>query len=157
LNSPTRGAFLGGALALAAARGALAASNGALFPIVARRGQIARLTVFHLGRLVTTYRALAPEALETFAGVTVTHERGLAIDAALRHLEATTIGAPEPSGIDARWGLVFERADGSRVGSVYLDRFGHKIAVRAQTYDLVDAAGLFAWLRSRYGPDGVIR
>jgi hypothetical protein len=154
-----RPAFL--AAAVATALGATAdRANAQSLPILARlslrRPAIARVRVFHLAHLVTTYVALDPHALETFDGVSKRIVRGPAIDALLRHLRAVRIGRPLPHSLDTRWSFAFERPDGTRVGTVVLDGLGAAIGDGTESFSIRDPEGLFAWLHATYGRDGVV-
>jgi hypothetical protein len=156
-----RPAFLGTLASLAAAFGATRdRANAQTLPILARltmrRAAIARVRIFHLARLVTTYAALDLHALEAFEGVSKRDVRGPAIDALLRHLAAVRTGRPLPHSLDARWSFAFERRDGTRVGTVVLDGLGVAIGDGTQAFSIRDPEGLFAWLHATYGPDGVV-
>jgi hypothetical protein len=124
--------------------------------LTSRRPAIARVRLFHLGRLVTTYAALDLHALETFEGVSKRDLHGAAIDVLLRHLAAVRIGRSLSHSLDARWSFAFERRDGTRLGTVVLDGLGVAIGDGTAAYSIRDPEGLFAWLHATYGRDGVV-
>jgi hypothetical protein len=120
------------------------------------RATIERLTVYHLGRLITSYAGIAPEALETHELTRVYHETGDGIDRVLALLGALEIGPENGNRINARWGFVFEAADGARVGAAYLDRFGSLVSDGERTYAIANSDAVMEALRATYGQDGVI-
>jgi hypothetical protein len=120
-----------------------------------RETQIAKLTVYHLSRLVFTETALTGAQLEERSDLEKFETTDRArIDETIERIDrvATT---PTSDVCDARWGLVFSNAAGVRVRSFYLDRFGTTGELDGAPVALPDES-LIDWLRGQYGPDGVL-
>jgi hypothetical protein len=117
-----------------------------------RASAIAKLTVYHLGILVFTETALTGAALESRPDVQKfeTTDR-TEIDETLERIERAA-PAPSDSVCDARWGIIFTDAAGSRVHTLYLNAFGTTGDFDGKR---VGFAGddLIDWLRERYGSD----
>jgi hypothetical protein len=116
---------------------------------------IAKLTVYHLARLIFTGSALTGEQLEGRPDTEKfeSTDRAL-IDEVLARIERAQ---PKPSdaGCDARWGLIFTNASDERVRTLYLDQFGTSGVLDGAKVTLSDES-LIEWLRERYGPDSVL-
>jgi hypothetical protein len=116
---------------------------------------IAKLTVYHLGRLILTETALSGADLEAHSDTEKfeTTDRAL-IDETLARIEGTA-RTPTDDVLDVRWGLIFSDADGARVHTFYLDKFGTTGELDGTLFDLADES-LVDWLREQYGPDDVL-
>jgi hypothetical protein len=120
-----------------------------------RGATIAKLTVFHLARLVLTETAITGEALERRSDTEKFETTDRArIDETLARIERAA-STPTDGDCDARWGLIFSDADGVRVRSFYLDKFGTTGELDGTTVAISDDS-LIEWLREQYGPDGVL-
>jgi len=87
------------------------------------RDSIVRLDVLHVRGELLTRSALGPARLESSADMRSTVEDRALIDSVLSYIEETAMDE-EPGDLDARWGLIFTNAQGQRVLSFYLDKFG---------------------------------
>jgi hypothetical protein len=120
-----------------------------------RGTQIAKLTVYHLSRLVFTETALTGAALEVRSDVEKFEITDRArIEETIERIDRVAT-APTDDVCDARWGLVFSDAAGARLRSFYLDRFGTTGELDGAAVSLPDES-LIDWLREQYGPDGVL-
>jgi len=119
------------------------------------RAAAAKLTVYHLARLIFTESALSGPELEAhqYTETFETTDRA-AIDEALAKIEASN-ATPSDAVLDARWGLVFSDASGARVRTLYLNRFGTTAELDGERVTF-SGRDLIDWLRAKYGADSVL-
>jgi hypothetical protein len=108
-----------------------------------------QLTIYRIPPSLRTLVAVTPDALETFAGVSIDEIEDPATIASA--IEAVVRSQPGPSSdpLDARFGLIFAGPDGVRVLAVYKGRFGLSGQIDDQPCDFEEFA-LHEWLTARY-------
>jgi len=128
-----------------------ATSNDPVERVRDARSAAVKLTVYHIPPDTATLSAISPAALESFPDVVVDDiEDAAVIESALAAIEASR---PTPSArpLDARYGLVFSDATGTRVLGAYKGAFATRGQIDEQPCDFNELA-LHAWLVARYPP-----
>jgi hypothetical protein len=116
---------------------------------------IAKLTVYHLGKLVLTESALTGEVLEGRPDTEKFESTDPAVIAEV--LASIERAKPKPADgeCDARWGLVFSDASDTRVRTLYLNAFGTRGVLDGAPVAFADDS-LVQYLRGKYGEDFVL-
>jgi len=116
---------------------------------------IAKLTVYHLARLVMIDPALDGARLERRPDADVIESTDPSqVAQALARLEQAG-GTPADVVPDVRWGLVFSGASGERVRSAYVDANGAYGEIDGERVEFA-SDDLVQWLRETYGEDFVL-
>jgi hypothetical protein len=111
------------------------------------REKFVKLEVLHLEDDLRTRVAIGPAKLETLGIACKTVDDPQTLEAIVNSVAATAM-CENPGRLDARWGLIFTNAEGRRVLSLYLDKFGRRAAVDGHEVILRDGEPLIDRLKS---------
>ena len=114
------------------------------------RQKFVRLEVLHLDDELRTRAAIGPAKLETLDFTRKTLDDPQALETIVDYIAETEMDE-KPGRLDARWGLIFTNAEGQRVFSFYLDKFGRRAAADGYELNLHDGERLIDWLKSLDG------
>jgi hypothetical protein len=112
------------------------------------RRKFVRLEVLHLDDDLRTRVAVGPAKLETLDLSRTVVDDPRALETVLTYIAETGMDE-KPGNLDARWGLIFTNAEGQRIFSLYLDKFGKRAAADGYELNLHDGERIIDWLKGR--------
>jgi len=112
------------------------------------RRKFVRLEVLHLDDDLRTRVAVGPAKLETLDLSRTVVDDPRALETVLTYIAETGMDE-KPGNLDVRWGLIFTNAEGQRIFSLYLDKFGRRAAADGYELNLHDGERIVDWLKAR--------
>ena len=112
------------------------------------RRKFVRLEVLHLDDDLRTRVAVGPAKLETLDLSRTVVDDPRALETVLTYIAETGM-VEMPGNLDVRWGLIFTNAEGQRIFSLYLDKFGKRAAADGYELNLHDGERIVDWLKAR--------
>ncbi|ABF39238.1 hypothetical protein Acid345_0233 [Candidatus Koribacter versatilis Ellin345] len=111
---------------------------------------VVQIEVLYMDPNILTLVRVTPEDLKKRFEykVLLTSASGRSLpESLMKSLENTRV-TESKGGADVRWGVIFERRDGSPVGEIYFDKWGKRGAVNGSTVSFENVE-LFKWLSER--------